>query len=176
MAPACPTPPATPRLQLREFVPDDAPFIVALLNDPDWLRHIGDRDVRTPERARAWLRDGPLAAQQRHGFALWAVCRRGDSAPLGMCGLVRRDGLDHPDLGYAFLPAGRGQGLAREAAAATLMHAFGALKLARVLAITGPDNLPSQRVLQAIGMRFERRLIVPGHTLESLLYAAQSPA
>ena len=165
----------TARLTLREFTFDDAGFIVLLLNDPGWLRHIGDRDVRTPDQARAYLRDGPLASQQRHGFGLWAVCRRGHSEPVGMCGLVRRDGLDDVDIGYAFLPAARGQGLAREAAAAVLAHAFQTLKLARVVAITGPDNAASQRVLEAIGMRFERRFRVPGRDEDSLLYAAEAP-
>jgi ribosomal-protein-alanine N-acetyltransferase len=165
----------TARLTLREFTFDDAGFIVTLLNDAGWLRHIGDRDVRTLAQARAYLRDGPLASQQRHGFGLWAVCRGGQSQPVGMCGLVRRDGLDDVDIGYAFLPAARGHGLAREAAAAVLAHAFETLKLARVVAITGPDNAASQRVLEAIGMQFERRLRVPGRDDDSLLYAADAP-
>lgn len=165
----------TPRLALRPFTLDDAAFIVELLNDPGWLRHIGERNVRTLGQARAYLRDGPLASQQRHGFALWAVCRAGAQVPLGMCGLIRRDGLDDVDIGYAFLPPARGHGFAREAAAAVLAHAFEQVKLPRVVAITGPANLASQRVLQAIGMRLERRLRLPGHGDESLLYTAEPP-
>jgi [ribosomal protein S5]-alanine N-acetyltransferase len=164
----------TPRLALREFTLDDAGFIVELLNDPGWLRHIGDRNVRTPEQARAYLRDGPLASRQRQGFALWAVCAAGAARPVGMCGLIRRDELDDADIGYAMLPAVRGRGFAREAAAAVLAHAFGPLKLPRVVAITGPDNTTSQHVLEAIGMRFERRLRLDGHTQDSLLYAAEA--
>jgi ribosomal-protein-alanine N-acetyltransferase len=167
----------TPRLLIRSFTLADAPFIVELLNDPDWLRHIGDRQVRTLEQARAYLRDGPLAAARRQGFSLWAVQGReaeGESTPLGMCGLVRRAGLDDVDLGYAFLPAARGQGLAREAAAAVLAHGFGPLGLARIVAITSIDNLASGRVLTSIGMRLERRLRVPGHDDDSLLYSADA--
>jgi RimJ/RimL family protein N-acetyltransferase len=133
----------TPRLTVRPFTLADAAFIVELLNDPDWLRHIGDRKVRTLDEARSYLREGPQAAQARHGFALWAVRRLEDDpegTPIGMCGLVRRDGLDDVDLGYAFLPAARGRGHAREAAAAVLAHAFGALGLPRVVAITSVDN------------------------------------
>jgi ribosomal-protein-alanine N-acetyltransferase len=166
---------STPRLRIRSFTLADAPFIVELLNDPDWLRHIGDRQVRTLEQARAYLRDGPLAAARRQGFSLWAVQRRqGVLTPLGMCGLVRRAGLDDVDLGYAFLPAARGQGFAREAAAAVLAHGFGPLGLARIVAITSVDNLASGRVLTSIGMRLERRLRVPGHDDDSLLYAADA--
>lgn len=170
---------STPRLLIRSFTLADAPFIVELLNDPGWLRHIGDRQVRTLEQARNYLRAGPLAAARRQGFALWAVQRHpGDGeprpAPLGMCGLVRRAGLDDVDLGYAFLPAARGQGFAREAAAAVLAHGLGTLSLKRIVAITAVDNKASGRVLEAIGMRFERRLRVPGHDDDSLLYAAEA--
>ena len=166
----------TPRLAIRAFTLDDAPFIVELLNDPGWLKNIGDRGVRTLDDAREYLRKGPLAAAERHGFALWAVRQHDvDGAPIGMCGLVRRDGLDDVDLGYAFLPAARGQGFAREAAAAVLAHGFERLGLTRIVAITSVDNAASGRVLEAIGMRFEQRMRVPGHEDDSLLYAADAP-
>lgn len=163
----------TLRLAIRPFTDGDAAFVVELLNDPDWLRFIGERNVRTPDDARAYLRDKIHAAQARHGFALWAVERRDDGAAIGMCGLVRRDGLADVDLGYAFLPAARGQGFAREAASAVLAHAFGPLRLQRVVAITRIDNAASGRVLEAVGMRFEQRLRLAGHDEDSLLYAAQ---
>jgi ribosomal-protein-alanine N-acetyltransferase len=170
----------TPRLAIRAFTLDDAPFIVELLNDPGWLRNIGDRGVRTLDDARRYLSEGPIAAGARQGFALWAVLRRDDpqgvaASPMGMCGLVRREGLDNVDLGYAFLPAARGQGYAREAAAAVLAHAFERLGLTRIVAITAVDNVASGRVLEAIGMRLETRLRVPGHADDSLLYAADAP-
>ncbi len=165
----------TPRLSIRPFTLDDAAFIVELLNDPGWLENIGDRGVRDADGARAYLTHGPLAAQARHGFALWAVERHeAPGAPIGMCGLIRREGLDDVDIGYAFLPAARGQGLAREAAAAVLAHGFGALGLRRIVAITSVGNRASGRVLEAIGMRFERQLRVPGHDEDSLLYAAEA--
>lgn len=164
----------TPRLAIRAFTLDDAAFIVELLNDPGWLKHIGDRGVRTQDDARRYLSAGPIAAGARQGFALWAVLRRDDpsGAPIGMCGLVRREGLEHVDLGYAFLPTARGQGYAREAAAAVLKHGFERLGLSRIVAITAVDNEASGRVLEAIGMKFEQRMRVPGHADDSLLYAA----
>lgn len=143
----------TARLLLRPFTPDDAGFIVELLNDADWLRYIGDRGVRTFDDARRYLQEGPIAHQARHGFALAAVALAATGMPIGMCGLIKRDTLPDADLGYAFLPAGRSQGFAREAGAAWLAHAFGALKLPRVLAIVKPDNAASIRTLQALGFK-----------------------
>ena len=164
----------TARLTLRPFTPDDAAFIVELLNDPGWLRHIGDRKVQTQDDAREYLRKGAIAHAARHGFALGAVERSSDGALIGMCGLIRREGLDDVDLGYAFLPAYRSQGYAREAAAAWLACGFERFGLQRIVAITSVDNAASGKVLEAIGMRFERRLRVPGHEDDSLLYAAQA--
>jgi len=164
---------ATPRLTLRVFAPGDAAFIVRLLNDPGWLQHIGDRNVRTEDDALAYLERGPIAAQREHGYALWAVEENHTPGkPVGMCGLVRRDVLDAPDLGYAFLPEGRGRGLAREAARAVLAHARGTLALPRVLAIVKPGNAASARVLVAAGMRFVEQRRLPGYDADSLVYAS----
>jgi ribosomal-protein-alanine N-acetyltransferase len=142
----------TDRLVLREFEPDDAAFVVRLLNDPGWLRFIGDRQVRDEAAARDWIERRLVTAYREHGFGLWAMQRRADAALAGMCGLVRRDGLPEIDLGYALLPAFRGQGLVREAGSACLAHAARALGKRRVLAITDPDNERSIRVLAALGM------------------------
>ena len=169
---------STARLRISPFTLDDAAFIVELLNDPEWLAHIGDRKVRTLDDAQRYLREGPLASQQRHGFALWAVRRRdssADAAPIGMCGLIRREGLDDVDIGYACMPGARGQGHAREAAAAVLRYGFEHLGLQRIVAITSPDNAPSVRVLESVGMRYVCRLRLPGRDDESLLYAATAP-
>lgn len=165
---------STARLTLRAFGLADAPFIVELLNDPDWLRFIGDRNVHSLHDAQRWLRDGPLAMQARYGHALWAVERRSNGAVIGMCGLIQREALDDVDIGYAFLPAHRGQAYAREAARAVLVHAFEVLELPRIVAITDPDNHASARVLSAIGMRFERLVHLPASGGNSALYAITS--
>ena len=166
----------TARLTLRPFTLNDAAFIVLLLNDPGWLRFIGDRKVRTTDDACEYLRNGAIAHAAKHGFALGAVQRSSDGALMGMCGLIRREGLDDVDLGYAFLPAFRGQGYASEAAAAWLARGFERFGLARIVAITSVDNAPSGKVLESIGMRFEQRIRVAGHEEDSNLYAAARPA
>ena len=133
---------------------DDA-FIVALLTDPDWLRYIGDRGVRTPDDARRYLETGPMASYAAHGFGLFRVSRRDTGVPIGICGLLRRATLPDVDIGFAFLPAYRGQGYAIETARATLAYARDTLGLDRIVAIVSPENAASIRVLETLGMRQE---------------------
>lgn len=146
----------TERLTIRPFTEDDAAFIIELVNDADWLRFIGDKQVHSLDDARRYLGEGPMAMIARYGHGLACVERRSDAAPIGACGLLRRETRDDVDLGFAFLPAARGQGYAREAAAAMLAFGFGTLGLARIVGVTDLDNHASARVLEAAGLRFER--------------------
>ncbi|MBN8482603.1 MAG: GNAT family N-acetyltransferase [Xanthomonadales bacterium] len=157
----------TARLALRPLDDADAAFMLELLNDEDFIRHIADRGVRTLDEARAYIAAGPVESYARNGFGLWRVEERGQDVAIGLCGLVRRPGLDDVDIGFAFLPAWRGRGYARESAQAVLAHAHTRLGLARVVAIVAPDNAASAAVLAAIGLRFER-LIRFGETGETL--------
>ncbi len=163
----------TERLVLRELDEADAPFIVALLTDPDFVRHIGDRGVRTEADVPAYLARGPAGSYARHGFGLWAVTRKEDGVAIGMCGLVKRDGLDDVDLGYAFLPAGRGRGYAAEAARAVCDHAFRVVGLPRLVAIVSPGNAASVRVLEGAGFRYERMHRLPGEDHDVALYVLE---
>jgi [ribosomal protein S5]-alanine N-acetyltransferase len=146
----------TERLVLRELHAGDAAFIVSLLNEPSFIRNIGDRGVRTLEDARAYIAAGPVASYARHGFGLYLVERRQDGVPIGICGLVKRDELPGPDLGFAFLPAYWSQGYARESASAIQRHASGVLGLPRLLAISNPGNESSIRLLERLGFSFDR--------------------
>ena len=175
----------TPRLRLRELTADDAAFIMELVNEPDWLRFIGDRNVHSLEDARGYIARGPGASYAKWGFGLWAVALRGAPAGapapaqgssgreelIGMCGLIRRDSLPHPDLGFAFLARHRGRGYAREAAAAAVALARERFQLERLLAITDPDNTASQAVLEHVGFVFERRFTWSEIGKEQALYA-----
>ena len=161
----------TPRLRLRLLVADDAAFIHALVNDPDWLRYIGDRNVRTLDDARGYIANGPAAMFARHGHALFAVERRDDGAPIGICGILKRDYLDAPDIGFAYLPAYRAQGYAREAAEATLAWGLATHGIRRMLATTALDNEPSVRLLEKLGFRFERTARMPGESHDVKLFA-----
>ena len=146
----------TSRLVLRRLVSDDAPFLISLLNQPSFIANIGDRGVRTAEDAHRYLRDGPHAMYERYGFGLWHVARKVDGTGIGMCGLLKRDNLPDVDVGYAYLPEFWGQGYAVEAAAATLRHGARKFGLTRIIGVVSEGNSGSIRVLEKIGMRFER--------------------
>lgn len=146
----------TERLVIRQLTGDDAPFILTLLNEPSFLRYIGDKNVRTLEDARQYIRTGPAASYERHGFGLCLVQLKDTLTPVGMCGLLKRDDLPAPDIGFAFVPDFWNKGLAFEAANAVLNDARERLKLTRVLAIVNPDNDASIKLLQKLGLSFER--------------------
>jgi RimJ/RimL family protein N-acetyltransferase len=143
----------TPRLRLRWFAAADADFLRALLNDPGWLANIGERNVRTRRQARTWIATRHTAVYGRLGFGFWGVERKSDGTLMGMCGLIKRDTLMEADVGYALMPAFRGQGYASEAAAACVRYAQDVLGLPEVWGITGPANAGSAAVLQQIGLK-----------------------
>lgn len=163
----------TERLDITPLDLQDAGFILELVNDAQWLAFIGDKGVHTLDDARHYLRTGPLAMYAQHGFGLWRVSLRATGEALGLCGLVRREGLDDVDIGFAFLPAHRGQGYALEAARAVLAHGFGPLGLPRIVAITLPHNQRSRQLLEKLGMTLQRTLRLPTDGPEKLLYAAE---
>jgi [ribosomal protein S5]-alanine N-acetyltransferase len=165
----------TERLRLRPFTLADAPYVLAQLNQPSFLEQIGDRGVRTLEQAEAWLRSGPWPSYAAHGHGLLAVEERATGQVVGMCGLLKREALPEPDLGYAFLPGAWGRGYATEAARAVLLHAGHVLGLARVLAIVSPGNAPSIRVLEKLGFRRDGSLRLPGETADVARFAWSAP-
>ena len=148
----------TERLLLRPFTTDDVPFILTLLNEPSFLQYIGDKKVRNLDDARQYLSNGPIASYERNGFGLGLVELKETQTPIGMCGLLKRDELPDPDIGFAFLPDFWNKGFAFEAAAAVMKDAQERLKLGRILAIVNPDNYPSMKLLERLGLNFERML------------------
>jgi RimJ/RimL family protein N-acetyltransferase len=166
---------ATPRLNLRWLRDDDAPFILELLNEPDFLRNIGDRGVRSLDDARAYVANGPAASYARHGFGLYLVADKGSGDALGICGLIRRESLPDVDVGFAFLARHRGRGYASEAARVVLERERATLGLRRVVAIVNPDNQPSIRVLEKLGLGYERQIQLSPEGETLALYAIEWP-
>ena len=148
----------TDRLLLRRLVADDATFILELLNDPAWLQFIGDFGVRTLADARNYILNGPVAMYARLGFGLYLVALKESGIPIGMCGLIKRDSLEDVDIGFAFLPKFRSQGYAYEAASAVLAYGQQTHGLKRIVAITSLDNQRSARLLEKLGLQFERQV------------------
>ena len=155
----------TERLRLVEFTAADADFVLRLVNEPSFLRYIGDRGVRTIEDAVKYIADGPVAGYARYGHGLMRVVRRSDGEAVGMCGVLKRDSLPDPDIGFSFLPEHWSQGYAFEAASAVMQHARGTLGLGRIVAITTKDNASSIRLLDRLGFRFDRLITIGSEEL-----------
>jgi RimJ/RimL family protein N-acetyltransferase len=164
----------TDRLILRWMSADDAPFILELVNEPSWLRFIGDRGVRTLDDARDYIRKGPVDMYARLGFGLYVTERKADGVPIGICGLLKRESLEDVDLGFANLPRFRGKGYAYESASAVMAYGHSVLALKRIVAVTSPGNDPSVRLLEKLGFRFERMVRLSEDSAEVQLFGPQS--
>ncbi|MFC5460332.1 GNAT family N-acetyltransferase [Massilia niabensis] len=160
----------TGRLRLRHMAASDAAFMLDLLNEPSYLRFIGDRGVRTLDAARDYILGGPADMLRRLGFSFYVVELEESGSPVGVCGLAKRDFLDDVDIGYAFASPHWGQGYAYEAASAVLAHAKNDIGLKRIVATVRPDNAASIRLLEKLGLRFERSIEPAGHTPELHLF------
>ena len=161
----------TSRLILRQQTLDDAEFIFTLVNDPSWLRFIGDRGVHSVEDARNYIRKGAMDSYSRHRFGLYLTALKDSGVPVGICGLVKRETLADVDIGFAFLPQYAGMGYAYESACAVMAHARNDIGLKRVIAITNPDNAASIRLLQKLGLAFERKIRMAADKDEINLFA-----
>ncbi len=145
----------TRRLKIRWLEVGDAPFIYTLVNDPTWIRYIGDKNVSNLEDAKAYIETGPLEMYRNLGFGLNHVSLKEDGTPIGICGLLKRETLDDVELGFAFLPEFRRQGYAFEAATAILDYGRIKLGISRIVAILTPDNVASRKLLCKLGFEFE---------------------
>jgi [ribosomal protein S5]-alanine N-acetyltransferase len=151
----------TPRLEMREVALGDAGFFLRLLNEPSWLENIGDRGVRSTADAEDYIRSRIWPHYQAHGYGLYALQLRSIPLPIGLCGLVKRDFLAAPDLGFALLPDFVGFGYAREAAQAVMTYAHGKLAIERLYAIVSRGNQRSVRLLGDLGFRYQGPCLIP---------------
>ncbi len=159
----------TARLKLREFELEDAEFIVELLNSPGWLKYIGDKNIRSSEEARKYLKNGPLKSYQETDLGFWMVELKENKVPIGLCGLIKRKTLDDVDIGFALLPNFAGKSYGFEIAQATLDHAKNELGLKRIVAITLENNIASIELLKKIGLKYEKMVENAGSEAEQLM-------
>jgi RimJ/RimL family protein N-acetyltransferase len=164
----------TKRLILRKMEVEDAQFILELVNEAAFIRNIGDKGVRTLEDARNYILNGPAASYAKFGFGLYLVELRETGEAIGICGLLKRDSLEDVDIGFALLEKFRRKGFAYESAAAVMEYGRNALGVKRIVAITSPDNEGSIRVLEKIGLRFEKMIRMPGSDEDTRLFAPRS--
>jgi RimJ/RimL family protein N-acetyltransferase len=158
---------------LRELVAEDAAFVVALTNEPSFIAHIGDRGVRTIADAQQYIETGPWTRYRAHGFGLWLVQSRETGEAMGVCGLLKRDTLPAPDIGFAFRPAFWSRGFALEAARAVKAFARDVLCVPQLLAVVSPINTPSIRLLEKLGLEQDRLMRLSDGAPEVALYAAR---
>jgi len=163
----------TERLRIRLFSTEDAPFILQLLNEPSFIQNIGDRGVRTVLDAEMYIEKGPATSYARNGFGLCLVTLKESGESIGMCGLIKRDTLDDVDIGYAFLPKFWSKGYEFEAEMAFKQYAREVISLTRVVAIVDPDNQGSIRVLEKLGMKFERLVKLAQDDIDLKLFAVE---
>jgi RimJ/RimL family protein N-acetyltransferase len=163
----------TARLVLRQFSTEDAEFILELLNEPSFIRNIGDRGVRTIEAANSYIQNGPVVSYAKNGFGLYMVKLKETNESIGMCGLIKRDILQDVDIGYAFLPRFWSKGYAVEAAQAVKEYAKQVIGLKRLVAIVDPENERSIHVLEKIGLKFEEMVRLSEDDIELKLFGAK---
>lgn len=161
----------TDRLRLRPLTEEDAEFMLELLNDPSFIRNIGDRNVRTLEGAKTYITNGAVASYARNGFGLYLVELKESGESMGICGLVRRSTLTDVDIGYAFLPKYWSKGYAIEAAMTMKKFAREVIGLKRMVAVVDPQNRASIRVLEKLGMKFERMVRLAEDDIDLKLFA-----
>lgn len=148
----------TKRLNLSEVMKQDAPFIKELLNSPGWIKYIGQRDVKTIEAAENYIENSFRKSYKKDGFGFYKITLIETGDAIGICGLVKRDFLDEVDIGFALLPGFEGKGYAYEAAKATMEYATEELELKTITGVTSPDNIPSQKLLNKIGLKLVKSI------------------
>ena len=165
----------TRRAILREIVETDAEFILDLLNQPSFIRYIGDRNVRTIEQSREFIENRFRKSYRDFAYGLYAVELKETSAPVGICGFVKRDDLPDADIGFAFLPQFCGKGYALESAEAVMKYGRDVLNFTRVLAITSQDNESSIKLLEKLGFEFEGLMKLSHSDEEIKLFSSDAP-
>jgi ribosomal-protein-alanine N-acetyltransferase len=160
----------TERLIVRHFSLNDARFIVRLLNDPSFIENIADKGVRTIADSKRYLDEGPTASYQQFGFGLNLVELKESKVPIGMCGILKRDSLDDPDIGFAFLPEFHTNGYALESSIGVMKNGQTTHNLKRLVAVVNPGNEPSIRLLEKLGFRYERMISLDEDEPEIRLY------
>lgn len=160
----------TERLVLKELETDDAEFIFRLLNSPGWLKYIGTRNINSLEDAGSYITNKLVQGYKDNGFGFYLAQIKSTNEKTGMCGLVKREGLDNIDIGFAFLPEYEGKGYAFEAASAVMDYAKDTLKIKQIAAITLPYNTGSIKVLEKLGMSFVKNIKLPNDSDELMLY------
>lgn len=166
----------TPRLRVRELISErDAAFLLEALNERAFIENVGDRGLRSEAAAADYIRERLAPSYGQFGFGMWLVELRETGEPIGLCGLLKRETLADVDVGFTFLERYRARGCAFEAASATMDYGWNVANLSRIVAITMPQNLSSQRLLGKLGLHFEAMVQLAPDAPEIMLFARERP-
>lgn len=162
----------TNRLLISKITLNDAKFFLELVNTPNWLKYIGDRKLKTIKDAKYYLKKGTLKSYTDYGFGFYKLeLKEIEKSPIGICGLVKREQLEDVDIGFALLPKYEGKGFGYEASVEVLKLAKETFNLNRIVAITLPTNTSSIKLLEKLGLLFEKRINPFEDGKELLLFA-----
>lgn len=164
---------STSRLELTEICETDASFILELFNTPSWLKYIGDRNLRTEEDAKNYIINRLIPSYKLFGFGFYLTRLKEKNVSIGICGIVKRDFLEHVDIGFAFLPQHEGKGFGFESASAIMDYAKNKLNIKTIAGITNSDNKSSIALLEKLGLRFNKMIILPNETEKIMLFINQ---
>ena len=148
----------TPRLFISEFQIQDAPFYLELLNTPKWIQFIGDRNLKTVEDAEKYLLERTIPLYKKQGYGFYKLTWKDNNKPIGTAGLIKRVELEHTDIGFALLPSYEGKGFGFESSKAILELAHSKFSLKSVYGITLEHNTNSIKLLEKLGLTFEKRI------------------
>ena len=162
---------STSRLSVLEFSLEDTQFIIQLLNEEQFKQNIGDRKVTDADSAKRYLQEGPQQSYHANGYGLYKLCLTDSSTPIGMCGFVKREELEFPDLGFALLEKYCRQGYAFEASKFLLKFAQDTLHLKYISAITNPNNKASQKLLEKLGFLQQGKVKLATIERQQLFYS-----
>ena len=161
----------TERLRLRPVTVDDTELMLAIWNDPAFIRNVSDRGIRTVEQAREAIEGGAQKLFEDYGYGPYCMSLKSDKTMIGICGLFKRDNLEDPDIGFGVLPDYCGKGYAGEAATAVVDFARNELGIAVLTAIVSPTNAPSIGLIKKLGLTFEQMITMPGDDDAICLYS-----
>ncbi|HLV15049.1 MAG TPA: GNAT family N-acetyltransferase [Xanthomarina sp.] len=163
----------TNRLLITKFTENDATFFYKLAKSPNWIRYIGDRGLKTVTDAQLYLKEDTLKSYTEFGFGFYKLQLKENGELIGTSGLVKRDWLEYVDIGFALLPEYEGKGFGFEASEEILKLAKNQFHLNKILAITLPTNKKSVKLIEKLGLVFEKR-VKPFEDDEELLLFAKT--
>lgn len=160
----------TERLILSRLTTADAVFMLELMNEPAFIEYVADRGLRSEADAVRYLSEKLLPNYERFGFGFYRVTLKESGSAIGICGLVKRETLDDPDIGFSILERFCRNGYAYEAAAAVLAYGRTVLGLTKICGVTAPHNRASIHLLEKLGLKLQGKIDLPGYETESLLF------